>query len=188
MLAALQIAIDRYLAHDQVLAAELAALASKIVVIELRGWGCISARITEDGVDLSAGALTPSDARIVGSPLSLLAMAKQVATPSQVNFSGDVDVAMQLRQLLGQLDLDVEALLADNIGPANAYRVASGLRVGRRALSQLCDGLLDSTGDYLQHELRALPTQAEVQDFCAGVSACRDAVGRLQARLGRLES
>jgi ubiquinone biosynthesis protein UbiJ len=133
---------------------------------------------------------TPADARLAGTPLSLLTLAGPGAEgrlrSGKVRIEGDAEIAQAFRELLEQTRPDFEEELSQIIGDVAARRVANLARevlaFGRRA----GDSLATSAAEYLQEEGRDVPARIEVEEFLREVDRLRDDVERLEARLTRL--
>ncbi len=135
---------------------------------------------------------TEVDARLSGTPLSLLALAGPGAEgrlrSGTVRIEGDAEVAQRFRELLEQARPDVEEELSRVIGDVAAHRIANFARgfldLGRRAT----DSLATSAAEYLQEEGRDLPVRIEVDEFLKEVDRLRDDTERLEARIARVEA
>jgi ubiquinone biosynthesis protein UbiJ len=135
---------------------------------------------------------TEADARLSGTPLSLLALAGPGAEgrlrSGTVRIEGDAEIAQRFRELLEQARPDVEEELSRVIGDVAAHRVANFARgfldLGRRAT----DSLATSAAEYLQEEGRDLPVRIEVDEFLKDVDRLRDDTERLEARIARVEA
>jgi ubiquinone biosynthesis accessory factor UbiJ len=133
----------------------------------------------------------PADARLSGTPLSLLALAGPGSEgrlrSGGVRIEGDAEVAQAFRELLEQTRPDFEEELSRAIGDVAARRVANLARdvlaFGQRAT----DSFATSAAEYLQEEGRDLPVRVEVEEFLKDVDRLRDDAERLEARLTRLE-
>jgi ubiquinone biosynthesis protein UbiJ len=137
-----------------------------------------------------AGA-APGDARIAGTPLSLLALAgatpEAVIQRGDVQIEGDAQLAQKFRELALLLRPDVEEELARVVGDSPAFRMVSLARSvlawGRGTASTGAQNL----GEYLAHEKRHLVPRAEAAEFLQGVDKLREDVDRLAARVGQLD-
>ena len=133
---------------------------------------------------------TPADARLSGTPLSLLALAGPEAEgrlrSGNVRIEGDAEIAQAFRELLEHSRPDFEEELSRIVGDVAARRVANFARelldFGRRA----GDSLATSAAEYLQEEGRDVPVRIEVEEFLRDVDRLRDDVERFEARLARL--
>jgi ubiquinone biosynthesis accessory factor UbiJ len=132
-----------------------------------------------------------ADARLSGTPLSLLALAGPGAEgrlrSGSVRIEGDAEIAQAFQELLEQTRPDFEEELSRAIGDVAARRVANLARevlsFGRRAT----DSLGTSAAEYLQEEGRDLPVRLEVDEFLKDVDRLRDDADRLEARIARME-
>jgi ubiquinone biosynthesis protein UbiJ len=133
-----------------------------------------------------------TDAMLSGTPLGLLALAKEppadVIRRGDVTIAGDGEVAALFQELALLLRPDMEAELARIVGDVPAFSAGQLLR---RALdygrSTLRTGGLN-VGEYLTHERRTLVPQAEAAQFLHEVDALREATDRLAARVSLLEA
>ena len=150
----------------------------------------LDGRATEGRIALTERRESPADARLAGTPLSLLALAGPEAEgrlrSGKVRSEGDAEIAQAFRELLDHTRPDLEEELAQVLGDVAARRVANLARgvldFGRRAT----DSLATSAAEYLQEEGRDVPVRLEVEEFLRDVDRLRDDVERLEARLARL--
>jgi ubiquinone biosynthesis protein UbiJ len=134
----------------------------------------------------------PADARLSGTPLSLLSLAGPEADgrlrSGKVRIEGDTETAQAFRELLEQVRPDPEEELSQIVGDVAARRVANLARgvidFGRRA----GDSLATSAAEYLQEEGRDVPVRLDVEEFLREVDRLRDDVERLEAGLARVAS
>ena len=134
----------------------------------------------------------PADARLSGTPFSLLSLAGPEAEgglrSGRVRIEGDAEIAQAFRELLEQTRPDIEEELSQLMGDVAARRMANLARgmmdFGRRAT----DSLATSAAEYLQEEGRDVPVRLEVEEFLREVDRLRDDVERLEARLVRVAS
>jgi ubiquinone biosynthesis protein UbiJ len=133
-----------------------------------------------------------ADARLAGTPLSLLSLAGRGAADRMrsagIRIEGDAEVAQRFQNLLQQAQPDFEEELARVVGDVAAHQVANLARGifdwGRKA----ADSLSQDVAEYLQEEGRDVPTRVELEEFLESVDHLREAADRLEARLARLES
>ena len=104
-----------------------------------------------------------------------------------VSFRGDIGTIQEVRTLFSELDVDLEAQLAQLLGEAGAAQVTTGLREGGRWGRDSADTLLRNAVELATEERRWLPPAIEVRHFLADVDHVREDVDRLEARLRRLE-
>lgn len=147
--------------------------------------------IDDDALDIITATTKDPDVIISGSLITLASMAGQSGTAAirdgSLDLSGDAELARQFQQLLSSAKPDIEEELSGIVGDVAAHRLgelARGLgRWGREARSTMGANIRE----YLQEESRDAPSRYEVEKFNADVSALRDDVDRIEARLNRLQ-
>jgi len=99
-----------------------------------------------------------------------------------------VETGQAFKAILDEMDIDWEEQLSRLTGDTIAHqlgntarRAAGVLRHGRRTLER-------DLGEYLQEELRVLPTRIETENFSADVSRLGMDTDRLAARIRRLQT
>jgi ubiquinone biosynthesis protein UbiJ len=192
--AALEIALNRYLALEPAVQADFARLKDRVIALHAQGPGwefylCpgpsgVTVLDTFDG---------KPDVRISARPAALLrrafggADAAGTSGPSGVTVEGDADLLQRFSTLIAKVGFDPAEWLAPWLGDGAAHRVGEGLRGllgwGRASASTLA---LD-TAEYLREETRDLAHRADVERWTEAVDAARRRVEQLAARLGRLE-
>lgn len=194
-LAALEAAIDRYLALDPEGAARLEPLAGRIIALEFIGFGQRLYFIPgSQGFQLFGDYAAEPDCVIRGTPMGLAGLAglspgnrkEDALFSGQVEVEGDSGLAQRFGDCLTGIHIDWEEQLSrlagDPIAHAVGTRVRAAGRWGQRALDRL--GL--DLEEYLQEEGRLLPSRYELDAFLAAVDELRDDGERLAARVERL--
>ncbi len=146
--------------------------------------------IADDTLNIAATSPTEPDIIINGSLLTLARMAGESGDAAirdgSLDMSGDAELADRFQQLLIHARPDLEEELSGIVGDVAAHRLgefARGIgRWGRSARSTMGSNIKE----YLQEESRDTPSRYEVERFSANVSALRDDVARVEARLNRL--
>jgi len=112
--AGLEIAINGCLRQDPDCDATIAAMAGKVIAIELRGLGNICyLLVTHNGLHLCTRIDSEPDTILRGTPLALLRSASSRSGPDMLfsgdlEISGDVETGQQLQTLLHNLNIDWE--------------------------------------------------------------------------------
>jgi ubiquinone biosynthesis protein UbiJ len=133
-----------------------------------------------------------ADARLAGTPLSLLSLvgpgAPERVRSAGIRIEGDAEVAQRFQGLLQLAQPDFEEELARVIGDIAAHQVANLARGlldwGRKA----ADSFSQNVAEYLQEEGRDVPSRVELEEFLESVDHLRNDADRLEARLSRLET
>jgi ubiquinone biosynthesis protein UbiJ len=191
-LAALEAAINRYIALDPEGAARLAQLQGRLICIELKGFGTRLYLIPAvDRLQVFGAYEGEPDCLLRGTPLALARMGLAERKEDQlfggeVEVEGDTRLAQEFGAFITGLEVDGEEQLSRLVGDPVAHQVGEGLRSmgqwGRRS----ADTLTQDLKEYLQEEARLLPTDYEVHAFLDRVDTLRDDVERLAARIERL--
>jgi ubiquinone biosynthesis protein UbiJ len=194
LLAGLEAALNRYLRLDPEAMARMAALQQRSIAIELTPFQLTLYVLPgENGVQLRSQIESGPDTLLRGTPVGLaqLGLGSQggkTLFSGSVTIEGDVETGQAFKAVLDEMDIDWEEQLSRLTGDVIAHqlgntarRTASALRKGRRTLEQ-------DLGEYLQEELRVLPTRIEIENFTTDVSRIGMDTDRLAARIRRLQA
>ncbi|BAZ92699.1 hypothetical protein TspCOW1_24450 [Thiohalobacter sp. COW1] len=191
--AALETALNRYLALDPEARARLTPLAGRVIALELRGLGLRLFFLPgEHDIQILQQCEDAADATIAGTPLALarLALAERPGEglfSDAVELRGDTGLAQRFQALLQSVQVDWEEQLARLVGDQLAHQTGRAVRHGRDYASRTSRTLRADLSEYLTEEARLLPSRPELELFHADVDVLRDDVERLEARLQRLE-
>jgi ubiquinone biosynthesis accessory factor UbiJ len=191
--AALEIALNRYLALEPEVAARCAQLKGRTIALGVKGSDWEFTILPQDSrVQVLDRPEKPADVRVVAPPALLLRQALasgrgERAILDGVQVEGDVGLLSRFGEMLLAVGFDPEEWLAGFLCGAAAHRAAQGLGSladwGRKALSTLA---LD-TAEYLREETRDLVHRADVERWMDEVAEVGEGAARLEARLSRLE-
>jgi ubiquinone biosynthesis accessory factor UbiJ len=133
----------------------------------------------------------PADAKIVGAPLSLLALtgadAQAVIQRGDVRIEGDAEIAQQFRELGLLLRPDLEAAMAGVLGRSGAHLLVRGMRAAADWTRTAAWTSVRNVAEYLAHESGDLVSRSESEHYLRGVDQLREQLDRIDARLGVLE-
>jgi ubiquinone biosynthesis protein UbiJ len=190
--AGLEIALNRYLALEPAVAAQVGRLQDRVIALHAQGpdWELYlcphAGGVTV--LDTCPGGAKP-DVRISARPAALLRRAFGGAgggVPG-VQVEGDADLLQRFSELIAGVGFDSEEWLARFVGGGAAHRLDQGLRGllgwGKRSAGTLA---LD-TAEYLREETRDLAHREDVARWTEGVEAARKRGEQLAARIERLE-
>jgi len=194
LLDGLQMALNRYLRLDPDAGARMTALQGRSIAIELT-----LPRLTfyilpgETGLQLRSQLESDPDTVLRGTALGLARLglgsqAGKTLFSGSVSITGDVETGQAFKAALDAMDIDWEEQLSRFTGDVIAHRLGNLARKGDATLRRARHTLEQDLGEYLQEELRVLPTHIEVENFCADVTRLRIDSDRLQARIRRLQS
>lgn len=193
-LTGLEAVVNRYLALDPSLMAQLELLQGSVIALDIQGFGLTFYLKPEAGrLRVLFEYASEPDCRIKGTPISLARMsdfeqrAGQLFT-GEVEISGDTELAQRLGKILNAMDIDWEEQLSHYTGDIIAHQTGNLLRQAANWKTHASDTLAKDLQEYLQEELRLLPVKAELDLFLSDVDDLRDHSERLQARLARLKN
>jgi ubiquinone biosynthesis protein UbiJ len=193
-LAGIEQAINTLIGLDPAAADRLARLHGRVIAVRLTGVGLefIFVPGPDGQLQLLGSIEGEPDCRLSGSPLDLMRSGDKQEGPAQlfagrVSIDGDVELAQAFGDIVGDLDIDWEEQLSGITGDVLAHQVGSGARRARRWVAELTGTTLPSNlREFLQEEVRLLPTRWEADEFADAVDQVRDTAERLAARLKRL--
>ncbi|MGE5155801.1 MAG: SCP2 domain-containing protein [Bdellovibrio bacteriovorus] len=192
VLAALEGALNGYLALDPEGARGFVPLHGRIIAIEISGLGVRLTLIPgPDRVQVFGAYDAAPDCLIRGAPLALLRLVTAERKegeigPGGVQIEGDSTIAHELAKALKGLDVDWEEQLARLLGDPFAHSLGQLARGAGQWRRRTANTLNADLKEYLEEEARLLPTRDELADFLAEVDTLRDDVERLEARVERL--
>ncbi len=192
--AAVEVALNRYLALEPEVLAECAQLQGRVIALDVDApaWQFFI-EFSGSGVRVLPQLDVDADVRVHGSLGTLMRLSWKVSQgeagiPQGLRIEGDTELLQRFNRLLVRVGFDPEEFAARFVGDAAAHRLTQGLQTffgwGRRTASTLA---LD-TAEYLREETRDLARAADVEDWMNAVDATRDSVDRLEARLRLLEA
>lgn len=191
-LAGLEQAINRALQLDPASARQLASLDGRRFALSLQQPDLFI------GIAINAGQLRLIDrdhgdftTRLSGrwSEFARIASADDPAAAlinGDVQVTGDTGPLLELRRILGQLELDWERPLARAFGDVAGHQIGKGLRAGHRWLRSSGANLQRQARDFLLEESRLLPHPYQAEHFYRDVDDLKARSERLEARLRRL--
>lgn len=134
--------------------------------------------------------VTLPDARIYGPFKAFLHLGrtKNIHTAVQlgITFEGEMETLETIQQLFFSLDIEWEEYLSHWIGDLAAHQLGNLGRYAYKRQKAFNAMVACSITEYLQEELKLLPTKVEVEDFMNAVDDVRADVDRLALRIQRL--
>ena len=190
----LEAIINRYLRLDPAIGLRLSTLSGRCIGIEFRGLDLtLYVFPDEHGIQLRDHSEAVPDTVLRGTPLAVVQLGiggntEKTLFSGDVVIEGDVETGQAFKAILDELDIDWEEQLSKLTGDVLAHQLGNMARHGRCAFRVGIDTLEKDISEYLQEELRLLPTRIETENFSAAVTRISMDVDRLSARLKRLHA
>ncbi len=189
---ALEFALNRAVALDPELPAQLHVLEGRSIELELAA-PRLAARI-----EVRAGRLVVGPAQsshepdlslkaTLGAVLSRVLPGAAQATPGRMKIAGDIELAQSLQRIAQRYSPDLEAALSARLGDVLGVQVAKALRAALEGVRRGSREFAEAGADFLRDEAGVLVGRAELDAFCEDVDALRDGVERSERRLQRLQ-
>lgn len=189
----LEATFNRYLGMDPVACARLAGLDGRVIALELRGLDLMLVfRVQGQGIAFIDEPDQKPDTLLRGTPLSItrLGFGRGNATGTlfsgDVEISGDVETGQAFKAVLDAIDIDWEEQLARLTGDVVAHQLGNAARHTGRWLDNARLTLEQDLSEYLQEELRVVPTRIEIENLIEDIGRLGMDTDRLEARLRRL--
>lgn len=186
-------AMNGWLGLDPEVRGRLRELDGRVIALQLRGINLtLVLRVDNDRIRMLHDTVEEADTVLRGTPLGMarLGLGRDTAGTlfsGAVEIHGDVETGQAFKAILDEMQIDWEEQLSRLTGDVIAHqagniarRTGAWLRHGRHTLEH-------DISEYLQEELRVLPTRIEIDNFIDAVSRTGMAVDRLEARLKRLQ-
>lgn len=185
-LAALEIAFNRLLALDPPTLERLAALAGRVITVELPAIGLVLAVAPHaEGVQLLSPPPRQVDAHIRGRLADLL-QAQRGGGMGALDIEGDKHLASAFAAALREARIDWPELLAQWLGDVGAERGTQALASITGALRGGAESVLRSGAEFLSYEREALVSANEWDSFRADLHELHEAISALERRLALL--
>ncbi|RUR26983.1 ubiquinone biosynthesis accessory factor UbiJ [Legionella qingyii] len=194
-LKALQIAINKAAKLDELMPARLKALDNKTIEIIISPLNVNFFIHFKDGEIILLDCYDrEADTVIHSNPLGLIRLSLLPASKARslfndkIRMTGDTELGQQVKKLFDEMDIDWEGHLAHFTGDVVAHQIGTFVRKGMAFKKKLNESLQQNVSEYLQEELRVMPTKYELEDFFVAVDELSLSVERLQAHVNQLIS
>jgi ubiquinone biosynthesis protein UbiJ len=186
------VAVNRYLSQDPNALEQCGKLSGKVLALVLDGldWA-FYLEFHAGGVRVWSQWPEKATVTVRGTPVLLarvgFEMLQDGGLPEGLQIEGDAAFLQKVQKLFQQVGFDLAAFLEPSLGPANAFRAASGLQqlfqIGKRGFAKL----VQDGSEYLREESRDVARKGDVEAWMDKVDTLRDRTARLEQRLKRLE-
>jgi ubiquinone biosynthesis protein UbiJ len=191
--AVLEVVLNRYLRLDPAALQRLAPLSGRLIRLEIKGLDVdIFLLPHSEGLQVYPEFDGEPDCTLSGTPLGFVRLGSGERADrlfdGTVDIRGDTEIGQQFGEVLADLDIDWEEHLSHLTGDVAAHQVGRAARAAGRWGREVGQTLTQDLQEYLQEEVRLLPTRIENEEFADAVDALRDDLERLEARIQRLRS
>ncbi|MGL5742655.1 MAG: ubiquinone biosynthesis accessory factor UbiJ [Legionella sp.] len=192
-LKALQIAINQAAKLDESMPEKLQALDNKVLEMIISPLNVNFFILFKNGeIILLDRYDKEADTVIHSNPLGLIRLSLLPASQARslfndkIRMTGDTELGQQVKKLFDEMDIDWEGHLAHFTGDVVAHQIGSFVRKGMAMQKQFSESMRQNVTEYLQEELRVVPSKYELEDFFAEVDELSLSVERLQAHINQL--
>jgi ubiquinone biosynthesis protein UbiJ len=190
---ALEQAMGAYLRLDPEMIPRLAQFEGKVIAVQWQDtdW-CLYLAPGAEGIQVLSHFHGTADTTLVGRPLAFAKLAgggdsSGVLFSGEVKIHGDVELGQRFKAVLDQMDIDWEEWLSKLTGDVLAHKAGHALRELRGWWQQSTEQAGHNAAEYLQQEIKTVPTREQVETFYSEVARLRDDVERAAARLSHLQ-
>jgi ubiquinone biosynthesis protein UbiJ len=190
LLAVAERSINVWIGNSYAALDECRALAGHELAVEITDLGLtVGLQFHDEGLSLAPDALDPA-ARFRGTAAGLMRAARRQrgkAYSTEIEMSGDTELARSLLRLFDSLDADPAELVAAAMGDLAAWPVTRMASGSWRLLRRNSSVLARDFAEYLTEELDWLARAEEIEAYARAVDTLADDLARAEARLRRLE-
>ena len=185
--------IDTALAHDPASASALAVLEGQVLLIESTLPPItIAVEPTSSGVKLHDQWDDEASVSVTGTLVAMAGVALNAKesvsfSGTGIRVSGNLDTLNQLNKIMGNLDIDWEAALAEIIGDIPAHLLAQSIRSSAVFTADTVKRASTGLVEVAQEEFNLTPSKNEFETIAPGIRKLSSDVDRLAARLKRLQ-
>lgn len=126
------------------------------------------------------------DATFTGSSVAFASLATcrslSFADIHGLNISGDEELTADLQKIYQQMEIDWERPFCQVFGDITGHVMAQGLHFIGDHIHKGQQLIMDNLGEYLQEELRLIPSRVEVEGFAEDVGLLAESMDRLECR------
>ncbi len=185
--------VDTALAYDPTSASALAVLEGQVLLIESTLPPItIAVEPTSSGVKLHDQWDDEASVSVTGTLVAMAGVALNANesvsfSGTGIRVSGNLDTLNQLNKIMGNLDIDWEAALAEIIGDIPAHLLAQSIRSSAVFRADTVKRASTGLVEVAQEEFNLTPSKNEFETIAPEIRKLSSDVDRLAARLKRLQ-
>lgn len=171
---------------------QLDQLNGKVIAIQLTAPAIsLSLQPSAIGIQIDMIERDDADVTLTGSASDFLRLLQATDSSAAmfgktIRITGDSALASRFSQVLIDTALDWEGILAQIIGDLPAHELARYLKWKAALYLNASNSLMRNLEEYLQEEVRLLPSRPEISHFTSATDSLRQETERAAARLARL--
>jgi ubiquinone biosynthesis protein UbiJ len=186
-------AINKALKFDPATQAKLSALSPKVLALHFESPSFAIYVRFMDGIQLLSHYEDEPEAALKGPVSAFINLArnedKQAALmQSDIQIQGSSQLALSLADVMGQLDVDFEAMISEITGPVAAHIIGKNLRSLTSWFKGTADKLKQDSVEYVRDELQLAPHKLEGESRFSDIQRIKMDTERLEARIQRLKT
>ena len=131
------------------------------------------------------------DVQISGSLISFAKLLRNNSSDARrdgtISMNGDVAVAQKFQKLFAMISPDIEEELSHFVGDIMANNIVTVSKKTGDWLNNTTDILQENIKEYLQEEIKLMPSKYEFNIFSKEVSKIRDDIERLEKKINEFQ-
>jgi ubiquinone biosynthesis accessory factor UbiJ len=192
LLAPFQNLLNRNIEGSSIARTMCRRLQGKVLALKFEGIPInIFLRAEGEQMILSSQSAVVANATLTGTPLAFMRLIgpqpENALRGGSVHITGDAETAQNFSELLRLAGPDLEEELSRLVGDVPAHQLGQAARSVFGFARRAADTFAQNVSEFLQEESRDAPSRTEADEFATGVESLRDAVDRVEARIGLLE-
>jgi len=194
----IELACNSALEHDSASKQKLARLNGKMMTLEIKampsmGSQSVSICPQPHGVEISANLNQSPDVTLRTTLPTLIKISKDGLenahlNPGELEISGDAIVGQRFAQLIAELAIDWEGMMAQHLGETPAAVLHMGLSKAKQIFQDSQSGFKSQVSTLLTEDLGLMATKQDVDPFLDDVDTLRADAERLHSRVKRLQN
>jgi len=192
--ASLEQALNHHISMDQNAKSHMAQLHGRVIALEMLGTGQTVYLVPgPELTQLLSSYEDEPDCLLQGSPLTIALLRRPVPegedpVPTDMQVSGDKDLAQQFCRILRGVEIDWETYLSQYTGSLIAGELGKAINFAGYWRDHIIDTLNQDLREYIQEETAVLPTRYEIKNFGSSVEQLDQRLEQLQQRIERLKN
>ena len=190
----LELASNKTLEHDPQSLERLVKLHGKTMTLNLTSLSqSISVSPQLEGLEFSYQAPDKVDVTLSATISAMVKISRDgmdnaELEPGELEIAGDPIIGQRFAQLISELNIDWDALLAEQIGEAPAKAVTYAATQVKVFADESRDKFKDFVNDFIKDDMELVADKSEVEAYLDSVDTIRADVDRLSVRLDRIKA